>query len=208
MEIQYFGGNAIRIASKKSSVVVDDNLLSLGQKVVTTGQDISLRTSHDITPAKESYFSIDTPGEYEILGVSIHGIAARAFDGAEGTFGATMYRIISDDVRIAVTGHVHPDLSDDQLEALGTIDILFVPAGGNGYTLDGLGALKVIKKIEPKIVILTHYADKGLKYSVAQDDLETAIKNLAIEPTETLDSLKLKNLDFSDITKLIILNRV
>ena len=56
------------------------------------------------------------------------------------------------------------------------VDVLFVPVGGNGYTLDAIGALKIIKKIEPKIIIPTHYADKAIKYEVPQADLDEVMK--------------------------------
>lgn len=208
MEVQYFGGNCVKISSKKSSIVIDDNLSELGQKPVITEKDIALYTSNLIKPPAKSYFDVAGPGEYEVLDVSIQGIAARAhIDPEDKPHGATMYRIIVDDVRIAVVGHIYADLSENQLEDLGTIDILFVPVGGNGFTLDGIGAHKVIQKIEPKIIIPTHYADKQLNYEVPQDDLETALKNLAIEPSETLESLKVKSLELGDMTKLIVLTR-
>jgi L-ascorbate metabolism protein UlaG (beta-lactamase superfamily) len=120
---------------------------------------------------------------------------------------AVMYRIILEDIRIAVVGHIHPNLTDDELESLGTIDILFVPVGGNGYTLDGVGAHKVIKDIEPKIVIPTHYADPKINYEVPQTDLEEALKGVGIEASERLDSLKIKDIEPTDTTKLIVLNR-
>lgn len=207
MEIHFFGGNCIKIATKKNSVVIDDNLQTLGQKTVVTEKDIALYTSAHIKPAAKSYFDISGPGEYEVSDVSIQGVAARAHMDDEKGSSATMYRIIIDDVRIAVVGHIYADLSNEQLEALGTIDILFVPVGNSGYTLDGIGAQKVIKEIEPKLVIPTHYADKALSYEVPQIELETALKELGIEPHETLDSLKIKNLELTDTTKLVVLSR-
>ena len=99
------------------------------------------------------------------------------------------------------------DLTDDELEAIGTIDVLIIPIGGNGYTLDGAGALKVIRKIEPNVVIPTHYADKKIKYPVEQQDLETALKGLAMEPKETVAKLKLKPADLTENTQLIVLER-
>ncbi len=89
-------------------------------------------------------------------------------------------------------GHVYPELNDAQLEALGKVDILIVPVGGFGYTLDGVGALTLIKEIEPKIIIPTHYADKNVNYEVPQATLEEALKNMAMEPKETIPRLKLK----------------
>jgi len=82
---------------------------------------------------------------------------------------------------------------------------MFVPVGGHGYTLDAVGALKLIKKIEPKLVIPTHYDDKALTFSVPQQSLEEAIKALGMEPKETVAKLKLKQSEMSDVTQLIVL---
>lgn len=207
MEIQYYGANTIKIASKKASIVIDDNLAELGLKSISGKDDISIYTSTKLPQAKGTRFIIDSPGEYELSDASISGIANRSHLEEEKDQSATMFRIILDDVRIAVVGHIYPELTDDQLESLGTIDILLIPVGGNGYTLDGVGAQKIIKKIEPKVVIPTHYADKAIKYEVPQADLETALKAVAMEPSETLDSLKSKGLELTDTTKLIVLNR-
>lgn len=207
MELTFHGANCIKIANKKTSVIIDDNLAALGGKSVATAKDIVLLTG-DTEHPKDSHFTIDLPGEYEVSDVSVQGIAARSHiaEAASDT-STTMYRIIIDGVRIAVTGHIYPNLSDTQLEALGTIDVLFVPVGGNGYTLDAGGAQKIIKAIEPKIVVPTHYAGKGLKYEVPQTELEDALKNLAMEPVERLDVLKMKNAELSDTTRLVVLEQ-
>lgn len=205
MEIQYYGGNCVRIATKKAAITVDDTLTELGAKPVTKAGDIALFTAaHDPSPAAK--ITIGQPGEYEVSDISIQGIAARAHMDETGT-NSTIYRIIADDIRIAVVGHVYPDLTSSQLEALNTIDVLCIPVGGNGYTLDPIGALKLIKEIEPKVVIPTHYADKELKYEVPQQTLEEALKSLSMEPKETVAKFKPKGADLTDTTQLIVLER-
>jgi L-ascorbate metabolism protein UlaG (beta-lactamase superfamily) len=82
---------------------------------------------------------------------------------------------------------------------------LAIPVGGSGYTLDPVGALTVIKEIEPKLVIPTHYADKAVKYEVPQVDLDHALKELAMEPKETVAKLKLKSGELSDVMQLVVL---
>jgi L-ascorbate metabolism protein UlaG (beta-lactamase superfamily) len=207
MELEYFGANCVKITTKKASLVVDDNLEQLGLKGITKPRDIAVYTSATEGTNPGAYFTIAAPGEYEVSDVSIQGIAARAHMDQEGTKNAVIYRFVIDDVRVAVVGHIYPELSDEQLEALGMIDILFVPIGGNGYTLDGIGALKVIKKIEPKIVIPTHYADSQVKYEVPQTELEEAIKNLGMEVHETHDRFKFKSGELSEGMKLVVLKR-
>jgi L-ascorbate metabolism protein UlaG (beta-lactamase superfamily) len=206
VELSYFGANCLRLTTKKASIVIDDNLQKLGLKSITKPADISLRTSKHV-PAHGATFSADMPGEYEISGVIIHGIAARAHMDEEGKQSAVIYTVNADGVKVAILGHIYPELSEGQLEQIGMADIVVAPVGNSGYTMDGIGALKVIKQIEPKIVIPTHYADKAVKYEVPQVELSEALKNLSMEAAETLDKLKYKGAELTDSTRLIVLNR-
>ena len=207
MELTYYGANCLRLAAKKAQIVVDDNLAAVGLKAATKPTDISLRTNKLLPEPAEAVFRADMPGEYEISGVVIHGIAARAHMDEEGTHNAVIYTVQADDTKVTVLGHIYPELSEDQLEAIGVVDVLVVPVGGNGYTLDSTGALKVIKQIEPKVVIPTHYADKAIKYEVPQAELDDALKNLGMEASEKLDKYKIKPAELSDSTRLIVLER-
>lgn len=208
MEIQYYGGNCLKISSKKATVVVDDNVKSLGASDVAKPGDIVLYTNQ-LGSAKDPKFVIARPGDYEVSDVAITGIATRSHMDEEGKQSATMYRIVADDVRVAVVGHIHPDIGESELEALGTIDILVVPVGGHGFTLDPIGANKVIKEIEPKIIIPTQYDDKKLTYEVPAVSLEEAVKGLAMEPKETVPKLKIKGTAelAADQAQLIVLER-
>ena len=208
MELSYFGANCLRITTKKASVVVDDNLAALGLKTVTRPDDISLRTSAKLIPEQPTArFSAEMPGEYEIAGAVIHGVAARAHMDKEGEHSAVIYTVEADDIKVAIFGHVYPELSEDQLEQIGLVDIAIIPVGNSGYTLDGAGALQVIKQIEPKVVIPTHYSDKAIKYEVPQLELAESLKALSMEPTQTTDKYKPKPAELTDTTQLIVLDR-
>lgn len=206
MDIQFCGANCVRIMTKKATITVDDNLAQLGGKSVTKPEDIVLLTQRAVEMPKAKLV-VDGPGEYETTGVSVQGVAARGHMDEENQQTATMYKIDAEDIRVAVVGHVYPDLSEDQLEALGTVDVLFVPVGGGGYTLDPVGALKIIKAIEPKVVVPTHYADSGLKYEVPQQSLDEALKTMAIEPAERTTKLKLKQGSLPELMQLVVLER-
>jgi L-ascorbate metabolism protein UlaG (beta-lactamase superfamily) len=206
VELSYFGANCIRITTKKAQVIVDDNLQKLGLKAVTKPTDISLKTFKEV-PDHEARFKIDMPGEYETAGIIVHGVAARAHMDEEGKSSATIYTLEADGTRVAILGHIYPELSEDQLEEIGMVDIAVVPIGNSGYTLDAVGALKIIKQIEPKVVIPTHFADKDIKYEVPQVELRDALKNLGMESGETLDKYKYKPSDLTDAMKLVVLNR-
>lgn len=207
MELQYLGANCIKIITKKATLVVDDNLADLGLKSVTKAGDVALFTGPHSPVVQELALAIEHPGEYEVSDISIQGIAARShLDEASGQ-DATIFRVLAEDISLVIVGHIYPELSDAQLEAIGTADVLVIPVGGNGYTLDAIGALTLIKKIEPKLIIPTHYADKALKYPVPQAELAEALKNLAMEPAETVPKLKIKPTELTDTAQLIVLER-
>lgn len=207
MEVQYYGANCIKISNRKAAIVIDDSLADLGLKSITKTGDISLFTGPHGSPKVETKIVIDQPGEYEVSDISIQGIPARAHIDEEKQLNATIYKIVTDDIRIAVVGHIYPELSNEQLEALSTIDVLIIPVGGNGYTLDPIGALKVIKEVEPKLVIPTHFEDAAINYPVPQQPLAEALKALAMEPKEAVAKLKIKAGELGDVTQLAVLER-
>jgi L-ascorbate metabolism protein UlaG (beta-lactamase superfamily) len=207
MELSFYGANCVRLSSKKAQIVVDDNLDKVGLKQVTKPTDISLRTSLEFPEHKDAAFTAELPGEYEVAGVVIRGIAARSHMDEEGKNSAVIYTIQADESKVVILGHIFPELSESQLEQIGMVDAAVVPVGGSGYTLDGIGALKVIKQIEPKVVIPTHYADKAIKYEVPQAELAEAVKNLGMEVSEKVDKFKIKPAELSDSTRLVVLER-
>lgn len=206
MEIQYHGANCVSISTKKARIVIDDNLNQVGLKSIVGKDNIAVYT---VPPASmpEARLVISDPGEYEVSDISIFGIEARAHMDEAEQHSATIYKIQEGDIRVAVVGHIHPDISEDYLEELGAVDILIIPVGGNGFTLDGIGALSVIKKIDPRVIIPTHYDDGKTKYEVPQQPLEEALKGLAMEPKETLSKFKPKPVDLAESMQLIVLER-
>lgn len=207
MDIQFYGANCVSLGTKQTRVVIDDNLADLGAKSITKPGDIVLATGEAKVATTGAKIVIDQPGEYEVSGVSIYGIAARAHMDEEGKKTATMYKLLVDDLRILIVGHVYPKLTDSQLERIGMVDVMILPVGGNGYTLDGVGALKLVKDVEPKLVIPTHYEDTSLAYPMPQQPLDQALKGLAMEAKETVPKLKLKPADLAETTQLIVLER-
>ena len=204
MDIEYFGANCIRLTSKKATVVIDDNLAHVGGKSITRDGDIVVSTQDILAVAESKQLKISAAGEFEVFGMSVQGVQARAHTDQPGQRSATMYKFMADDAHVLVVGHVFPEIDDTQLEAIGRVDVMIVPVGGNGYTLDPLGALKLIRKIEPSVVVPTQYTVAGLKYEVPALGLEEALQSLAMQPKETVDKLKTKGLETDGQSSLIV----
>lgn len=207
MDIQFYGANCLTIVTKQIRLVFDDNLASLGAKSIVREGDVCLFTTPHAEKVKDAKMTIDMAGEYEVSGVNIRGIQTRAHMDSEQERNATIYKVTVGDVKVLVVGHIYPKLSESKLEDIGLVDVLLIPVGGTGYTMDPTGALQVVKEIEPKIFIPTHYNDKDLKFEVPQQSLEDALKVFGMEPKETTKKFQFKSAEVGDTTQLVILEK-
>jgi len=209
-DIEYKGGNGVVIATKKHVLAIDPKISIVGLKDVAIKDNVvELATeSRFALNDSKAKLSIEGPGEYEAGEFSIKGIAAtRHIDTEADEKIATVYRIEIGDVRIALLGNIAPKLSEDQLEELGVIDLVLLPIGGGGYTLDATSAAALTRQIDPKVVIPLHYADSALKYEVPQDTLETFTKELGA-PVEETGKYKVKAASsLAPVLTTVVVNR-
>jgi len=73
-------------------------------------------------------------------------------------------------------------LDEKQVGQIGEVDILFIPVGGT-FTVDAEGAWKVIKEINPRVIVPMHFRVGGLSLSIASVDgfLELANQDLIVK---------------------------
>jgi L-ascorbate metabolism protein UlaG (beta-lactamase superfamily) len=192
-EVEYKGANTVVISTKKGTIVTDPKLSLVGLKDANVKDAIELATEARFAlNVDTARLVIEGPGEYGIADFDIHGIAAqRHLDSESDPKASTVYRIEAGDIRVALIGNIYEKLSEAQLEELGLIDVLIIPVGGNGYTLDATGAATLTRLIDPKIVVPIHYADSAIKYEVPQGDFETFAKELG-GTVEEAPKLKIK----------------
>lgn len=190
-DISYKGANCVVVQTKQAAVVVDPVVPGQKASRVFERATVQLVTQPQFgkeAPEKQLVFSM--PGEYEAADVSI-----AAFDAAsqlDPEKKSVVYKATTSDCSIAVLGHVNPDaFGEDQLEQLGVVDILIIPVGGNGYTIDPHGAVKLTQHISPKIVIPVHYAEDDVAYEMPQLSVEQFIKELGLTPQKE-QTLKIK----------------
>lgn len=193
-DVEYKGGNTIIISTKKGTLVTDPKTSVVGLKDTVEKDAVEVATEERFAlNSPSAKLSIEGPGEYEVNDFSVRGIASqRHIDTESEVQKCTVYRIEVGDVRIGLLGNIADKLNDDQLEALGVLDILVIPVGGGGYTLDATAAANLTRRIDPKVVIPVHYGDKALKYEVPQDGLPTFISELGA-PQETIAKYKVKS---------------
>lgn len=206
IEIKYYGGNTLTIKADKQELIINPKRISFGLDNLKVKNLIEIITESKYYVEDEKLL-IDSAGEYEVDNFIVRGYATKNYGDFDDKLDQTFYVVEVNDFKIAIIGNISAKLSEDQIENIGTVDILILPTGGGGYTLYGKESAKIISEIEPKIVIPTHYADSGLSYEVNQDDLSELCKELAVEPIQK-DNLKLKKVsDLPEKLELLELKR-
>jgi L-ascorbate metabolism protein UlaG (beta-lactamase superfamily) len=210
VEIEFFGGNCFRLKTKQTTVVVDDNLQALGKKSIQTEKTAAFYTAltvKDEAAAKTSRLVIDSAGEFEVGDLTVKGVQARAHMDTDEERSATVFQFMFAGQTVTVLGHIHPDVSDEVIELVSGTDVLIVPVGGNGYTLDPIGATTLIKKFEPDVVIPSQYDIAGFNYEIPAQPLEEFMKVSSLNAAEPQDSYKLAKADDAGTqTRVVLLN--
>ncbi len=123
-------------------------------------------------------------GETTIAGVPIKGIATYHDTEAGGQRGKnSVYVFEVDGIQFCHLGDLGHPLTSEQLDEIGTVDVLMIPVGGN-YTIDAPTATREIEKLAPKIAIPMHIKIPGLTVNIASIDAFLEGKT-NIEPINT-----------------------
>lgn len=168
MEIVYLGHASFRLKGKNAVVVTDPfDPDMVGLKFPKVTADI-VTVSHEhkdhsaVENVKDFRMIIDSPGEYEVKGVSIIGFSSFHDDSKGQLRGKnTVFVIEMDNLRIAHLGDLGRKLTGSEKDVLGGVDILMIPVGGV-YTIGPEEAAETVREVEPYIVLPMHYRTEGM----------------------------------------------
>ncbi len=167
MDIFYLGHSCFRLKGSHASVVTDPYSPGLKELPPKLSADI-VTVSHAHPGHAYSQgvggelHLISRPGEYEIGGVVVLGLPT-FHDNAGGSVRGKniIYLIEIDEISACHLGDLGHTIDSATLEAMGSVDVLFVPVGGVS-TIDARLAIEVVRRLEPKVIIPMHYRAKGL----------------------------------------------
>ena len=177
LQIRWHGHSCFEITNDITLVTDPHDGKSIGINAPSVIGDIIL-VSHDHydhnsvkSVEKEDSKIVRGSGEKTVSNVLIKGFET-FHDEVQGAKRGEniVYKFRVDDITFCHLGDLGHKLNDDMVEMLGDIDVLFVPVGGT-FTLDVDEAWKVIKMVNPKIVVPMHYKVGGLSLPVSGVDV-------------------------------------
>jgi L-ascorbate metabolism protein UlaG (beta-lactamase superfamily) len=125
-------------------------------------------------------------------GVNVRGISAYHDDRQGAEKGRdTIYTVEMEGLRFCHLGDLgQTSLAEEQLARIGSVDILFMPAGGH-FTTEPKDLRKLIDQIKPRIVVPMHYKTAYTR------DLPLAPLDVFLKLNPDLVAKKLESTDFS-----------
>ncbi len=131
-DVKWLGNTCFRIKSREATVLMDPLARTGGVSMPKQKADIvtlSVRATPNVLANVEGeYTLIEGPGEYEVQDVFLSGIRTRSTGNAAKDFN-TVYLVEMDEMIFCHLGNLAKPLTEAQVEAMGDVDVLFVPSG-------------------------------------------------------------------------------
>lgn len=205
MEITWYGLSCFRLTDRgQTTIVTDPYNGKLGLPALKLRGDV-VTISHDAPGHNEEaavsnrQHSLTGPGEYEIGGVFVTGIATHRDDISTKN---VLYLFDYGGVKIAHLGDMDKVPTQAQVEALEEVNVLLLPVGG-GNSLNAAQAAELVSMLEPNIVVPMHYKIPNLKLDL--EDVDRFLKEMGITAPDPETSLKVTSSSVPEETQVVLL---
>jgi L-ascorbate metabolism protein UlaG (beta-lactamase superfamily) len=203
MVINWYGEGCFKIQSGQLTMLTDPFGPETGITPPRFKADVVLYTKQELGRSGDATNEITGPGEYELKDVEITGWQT----GAEEKSLRAAYLLKIDGMRLALFGHLEKAPEMSLLENIGAPDILIIPAGGAPF-ISQEAAAKLVKQMNPKIVLASFFKIPGLKRKA--DGVSEFLKELGQEKTakgggEPAEKLMVKKKDLPQRTEVVVL---
>ncbi len=186
MEIRWLGNSTFEIRSSVGIVVVDHQgaLPKISELEDENTIFVFSQGDHSRHPASQHQV-LTGPGEYEIGGLSVRGVATPADDPAISRETNTVYVVDADGMQIATLGNPGYQPSGQSVQQISKIDVLIINTEAQGLEPDELSS--IIRSLEPKMIVPSGYDAEAGKPSPAMARLLTELGVKEFEPITRLN---------------------
>lgn len=210
MQIVWFGHASVMLTSAGAALVADPFPDSLGISMAEKrAQIVTVSNSHPNHSSTDGFRDspriIDEPGEYEVGGYYLSGMATAAENEAEALVN-TVFTIRTEGLVICHLGDLSQILTPSQAQRLNETDVLIVPAGGS-CTLDPSKAAELVNMISPRIVIPVHYGTEEVS-SVHLEPIDSFLGHIGVSEVAPQLRLNVTATNLPRERRVVVLQRL
>ena len=176
MKVKYYGHAAFLITSDQGKRIITDPYKpgafgAMHYGAIPDEADVVV-VSHDHDDHNNSAGLpgnpevVGTPGKRSVQGIEFNGIATFHDSSSGGERGKNIiFTFTVDGITICHLGDLGHVLSQEEVEAIGAVDLLMIPVGGF-YTIDSKQASEVAGQLNPPIIIPMHFKTKKCEFPI------------------------------------------
>ncbi len=180
MKVKYYGHAAFLITSNQGTRIITDpykpgafDTMSYGKipdeaDVVVVSHDHDDHNNSGELPGNPEV--VRTPGKRSVHGIEFNGIATFHDTSSGRERGENIiFSFTVDGIIICHLGDLGHALSQNEVEAIGAVDLLLIPVGGF-YTIDSKAASEVARQLNPSIIIPMHFKTGKCEFPITPVD--------------------------------------
>lgn len=168
MQVEFLGHSCFYlIGENKKKIITDPYDETVGYKVPDKKADILL-CSHDhfdhnnVKAVQGNPVVINTAGTHTVEDMTFRALEMDHDEVGGIKRGKTLVFIWEmEDLRLCFLGDLGNIPTQRQVDEIGPVEVVFIPVGGV-FTLDGMGAKKTFRMMNPKLVIPMHFVTAKL----------------------------------------------
>ena len=226
MELTWLGHAAFRVRTGGTTLIMDPFGPELGlaippaqaqADVVTLSSDAAHHAAVSIVTGDKPPVVFSDPGEYEATGLQMRGIrTTRSAQNGDGNGGDeaegeteegpqvwnTMFVVEAEGIVLCHLGDPDRQLSDRQIEELGSPQILLLPIGSpTGLSADA--AVELVSSVSPRIIVPMLFAHPGNKAGLRE--LKPFLAELGEKAPEAQSRFTVTRATMPEETQLVLL---
>jgi len=191
MKVKWLGHACFLITSSKGTRILTDPFDETVGYTVPTAEADFVTVSHDHFDHSATNLVQGHPrvirdsGTHQLDDVALRGIKT-FHDNVQGAKrgGNIVFVLDVDGIQVCHLGDLGHIPTEEQISAIGKVDVLLVPVGGT-YTIDSSAAAQVTELLAPKMVIPMHFKTQALSFPLEPVDSYLKRVGAAIRTGET-----------------------
>ena len=205
MQVRWLGRSTFELKTAVGMVVFDPYPGAIGPGYAFDSNTVVAVSNPRLDRSRMAAFPgrvriVDGPGEYEVSGLGLRGVATPLEDADDPQLINTVYVIEAEGINVCHLGSLRATLTPQALQIIGRVDVLMVSAAEDGLSPDLAAA--TVRQIEPTVILPMGYEGSNHPPAVAR-----FLSELGTTASEPIARLVVTRSNLGEEQRVVILSR-
>ena len=205
MQIRWLGCSTFELRTAVGMVVFDPHPGAISHGYAFDTNTVATLSSprldrSGLTRFPQSARIFDGPGEYEVSGLGVRGVATPLEDADDPRLVNSVYVVAAEGINVCHLGSLRTSLSAQALQVIGRVDVLMTSVVEDGLSPEFAAA--AVRQIEPTVILPMGYEGENRPPAVAR-----FLSEMGTATNEPIARLAVTRSNLGDEQRVVILSR-